>query len=146
MVTDYLITYVYGRPAPQGSKRSLGAGRPLIESSKFVKPWRADIRDHVINEYRGPVLDEPLCVELGFLMPRPSSTPKRYTPFAMKRPDIDKLTRAVLDALSSAGVWADDARVVELYATKAIAESDERPGVFIRVRPCVNPLLGEAKP
>lgn len=146
MASEYLNTFVPGRPAPQGSKRSLGAGRPLIESSRHVKPWRADIREHILAEYVGPVLDEPLCVELRFVMPRPASTPKSYTPYAVKRPDVDKLVRAVLDAISSAGVWADDARVVELYATKAIATAEERPGVCIRIIPCHNQYIGGGPP
>jgi crossover junction endodeoxyribonuclease RusA len=146
VIDDYLAVFVTGHPAPQGSKKSLGAGRPLIESSKYVKPWREDIRQAVIKDYSGPVLDEALTVELQFFMPRPGSTPKSYTPYAVKRPDIDKLVRAVLDAISSAGVWADDARVVELYATKALAENDERPGVYIRVRACTSTFLGNVKP
>lgn len=145
-MNDYIQTFVPGRPAPQGSKRSLGAGRPLIESSRHVKPWRADIREQLEKEYTGPVLDEPLTVELAFRMPRPATAPKSYTPYAIKRPDVDKLVRAVLDAISSAGVWVDDARVVELYASKSLAEVDERPGVEIRVRPCGSTFLGQEKP
>ena len=63
-------------------------------------------------------------------MPRPKSAPKRSTPAAIKRPDIDKLARAVLDALT--GVWLeDDSHVVCLRATKRIALPGELPGVAI---------------
>ena len=145
-MSEYLFVFVPGKPAPQGSKRALGPG-VMIESSKYVKPWRADIREAVRTEWErygpGGVVDEPLTVELMFRMPRPASTPKSYTPYAIKRPDVDKLVRAVLDAISSAGVWADDSRVVELYASKCLAEADEPPGVSIRVRPCTSAFLGE---
>ncbi len=37
-----------GKPAPQGSKRSLG-GRVMIESSKRCKPWRQDVRHAALD-------------------------------------------------------------------------------------------------
>lgn len=76
-----------------------------------------------------------MSVRLGFVLPRPKSTPKRSpTPPATKRPDLDKLTRAVLDALTN--VWlADDSQVVHIEASKRIAEIDETPGVHITVNP-----------
>lgn len=33
-------------------------------------------------------------------------------------PDLDKLVRAVFDALTQAGVWADDSQCVDLVASK----------------------------
>jgi Holliday junction resolvase RusA-like endonuclease len=49
-------------------------------------------------------------------------------------PDLDKLTRAVLDGLTRAGVWADDGQVVELRATKCY-DDDHPPGVDLWVWP-----------
>jgi crossover junction endodeoxyribonuclease RusA len=117
-----LSFFVAGRPAPQGSKRHVGKG-VMVESSKQVKPWRESIRWAALDQAHGPLNTEgPVSVRLLFVMPRPASAPKRSTPPAVKRPDIDKLVRAVLDALSSAGVWRDDSQVVELFATKRLAE------------------------
>lgn len=121
--------FVAGTPAPQGSKRHIGNGR-MIESSKRVGPWRT----HIATEARlsGEMLPPgPVDVNLKFVVPRPKQTPKRRpTPPATKRPDIDKLTRAVLDALT--GTWLhDDSNVTKLTATKRIAEPGEQPGVTI---------------
>lgn len=128
-----LDVFVPGRPAPQGSKRYLGAGRPMIESSKAVEPWRADVRGTVARHHAGPPLAGAVEVQLGFVLPRPVSTPKRRTPPASKRPDLDKLIRAVLDAITSAGVWVDDSQVVDLRATKRLAEIGETPGCQVLV-------------
>lgn len=129
-----LSLFVPGRPAPQGSKRHVGKG-VMVESSKEVKPWRESIRWAVLEWAHGELNAEgPMSVRLVFIMPRPASTPKRRTPPAVKRPDVDKLVRAVLDALSSAFVWRDDSQVVELYAAKRIAEPEEAPGVQILVQ------------
>lgn len=130
--------FVPGRPAPQGSKRHVGRGI-LIESSKEVGPWRERIalaaHSHAERLSTGPV-----GIRLDFVMPRPKSAPKRTTPAATKRNgDIDKLSRAVLDALSSI-VFADDAQVVRLEATKRIAEIGETPGVSIALDEC-GPVL-----
>jgi crossover junction endodeoxyribonuclease RusA len=126
-----LEVFVPGRPAPQGSKRHVGAGI-LVESSKACGPWRQTVAYNVAQVFAGPPLDGPLLVRLGFVMPRPAATPKRRTPPAVKKPDVDKLARAVFDALTSV-VWRDDSQVVDVHATKRLAELDETPGVHIAV-------------
>jgi crossover junction endodeoxyribonuclease RusA len=137
---ESLSAFVPGRPAPQGSKTYLGrrGGRGvLVESSKAVKPWRADVRETFTRDgmptgaFASAV---PLVVMIVFVMPRPAATPKtRATPPAVKRPDLDKLGRAVLDALTSAGVFADDSQVVTLLTHKRIAELGEATGAWITV-------------
>lgn len=47
--------------------------------------------------------------------------------------DIEKLVRAVHDALTAAGVWRDDAQVVRLSAAKVWCQEGERPGAVIGV-------------
>lgn len=124
---------VPGKPAPQGSKRHVGRGI-LIESSREVGPWRERIAlaAHNAMYVAGqPLLGGAVDVRLEFVMPRPKSTP-RDTPAAIKRPDIDKLARAVLDAITSV-VIADDSQVVGLRATKRLALPDENPGVDVEV-------------
>lgn len=138
-------TFVPGTPAPQGSKRYVGNGIN-IESSKKVKPWRADIREHFLACYDQPPMTGAVAVQLEFVMPRPASAPKRSTPPAIKRPDLDKLARAVLDAIGSAGAWTDDARVTDLHARKRLAEIGEVPGVHIVVSDLSSPLLDPASP
>ncbi|UGU31384.1 RusA family crossover junction endodeoxyribonuclease [Mycolicibacterium smegmatis] len=129
--------FVPGKPAPQGSKRHVGRGI-LVESSREVGPWRERIAlaAHAAMSQAGlghPIDKRALAVDLGFVMPRPASTPKRSTPPAIRRPDSDKLARAVLDALTHI-VFTDDSAVVDLRARKRLAERDEIPGVHISVR------------
>ena len=118
--------FIPGKPAPQGSKRHLGNGI-MVESSKAVKPWRVDVAWKVREQFLTP-FDGPVKLELEFVMPRPKSTPKKSTPAAIKRPDVDKLARAVLDAITGV-VVADDSQIVHLVATKRIAEIGEQSGV-----------------
>jgi crossover junction endodeoxyribonuclease RusA len=126
MIYD-LDTFIPGKPAPQGSKRHVGHGI-LTESSKAVGPWRTLVAWHVAQQWRAAPLDGPIAVRLEFVMPRPSSTPKKkVTPPAIKRPDVDKLQRAIFDAVTGV-LWRDDAQVVDVCATKRLAELDELPG------------------
>jgi crossover junction endodeoxyribonuclease RusA len=133
-MTDFEFTlFVPGRPAPQGSKRHVGGGR-LVESSKAVAPWRTSVAWHAAQAWRDAPMDGPLRVRLEFVMPRPASAPKRSTPPAIRRPDTDKLVRAVFDALSGV-CWRDDSLVVDLHASKRIAEIGEQPGALIEISP-----------
>lgn len=128
---ELLRLFVPGRPAPQGSKRHVGNGI-MIESSKAVAPWRTAVAWHASQLYTGPVLDGALAVEIEFVMPRPASCPKRSTPAATKRPDLDKLARAVLDALTGL-VWRDDSLITDLHPIKRLAEIGEQTGAHITV-------------
>lgn len=131
--------FVAGKPAPQGSKRGIATKNgkvAMIESSKAVKPWREDVRQAFLDDHNRAVVrfDGPLRVRLEFVMPRPKSMPvSRPTPPHLKKPDVDKLERAILDAVSSAGVWPDDCHVIDLHSTKRTAERHEQPGCHITI-------------
>lgn len=100
----------YGTPAPQGSKKYVGKGI-MVESSKAVKPWREDVKQAALTarEHGAPCLDGPLLVRMVFTLRRPKSAPKRLT-IPDRVPDLDKLLRSTSDAITTAGLWADDAR------------------------------------
>lgn len=145
MSAPLLTITAYGLPAPQGSKRHVGRGI-LIESSKHLKPWREAVktaaRDALVPMppmYWAP-LDEPLAVSMVFTMPKPVSAPKRRRTWPMRTPDLSKLIRSTEDALTDAGIWRDDARVVRYRDTyKAYPGEEpltlESPGVVIRIWP-----------
>ncbi|MDO3336388.1 RusA family crossover junction endodeoxyribonuclease [Mycobacteroides abscessus] len=136
--TSEAVFFVPGKPAPQGSKRHVGRGI-LVESSKEVGPWRERVALVAHGAMAGrPIFDGPVSVTLQFVLPRPKSAPKTRTPAATKRPDLDKLERAILDALTDV-CFADDSQVVSLSGYKRIAELGETAGVEVRVEvmtPC----------
>jgi crossover junction endodeoxyribonuclease RusA len=85
--------------------------------------------------WRGGLLLEGVRVTMAFYLPRPQSLPKRVSAH-VKAPDLDKLTRAVFDALTGVA-FHDDAQVVDLVATKRYACAGDPPHVDIRVEPVV---------
>lgn len=135
---------VDGLPAAQGSKHAYVnkyTGRAaLVESSAQVKPWRERIY-HAAKEADRADIDStgPFVVHLVFNFARPSAHYRtgRYAghlrhdaplaPATRASKDIDKLSRAVLDALTGV-VWNDDSQVVKLRASKAFAAT---PGVAV---------------
>jgi Holliday junction resolvase RusA-like endonuclease len=143
-----LTVTVYGGPAPQGSKRYLGApggkGR-MIEQSKRVAPWRAA----VVNAARQAIevgghndtwqpLDGPLLARIVFTLRKPASAPKRRRTWPDRTPDLSKLLRATEDALKDAGAIADDARIIEYTRLAKVypgedPEALDVPGAWISI-------------
>lgn len=125
---------VIGIPAPQGSKRYVGrpGGRGvLVEMSKKVKPWRADVREAALAVAGDEPIRGAVAIRFEFRMPIPKSAPKRRRLLAVRRPDADKLARSTLDALSGV-LFVDDNQIVRLFVEKDLAY-DARPGVSVTV-------------
>lgn len=120
---------VRGLPVPQGSMRAfLVKGRPIITSgSKALAAWRQAVSAQA-QTVAAAVMTGPVSVELTFLVQKPKSAPKKRRVYATKRPDLDKLVRSVLDAISHVLI-ADDSQVVELRAVKDYGP----PGVHVTV-------------
>jgi crossover junction endodeoxyribonuclease RusA len=128
--------FVPGLPQPQGSKRGFVSANGkvnMVESAAGVKPWRSDVKVFAAEAMHGPLLTGPVFLRCDFVMKRPVSTSKnKPTPPATKKPDLDKLLRAIGDALKGT-VYAEDSLIVEMVGTKRIAEEGEQPGVKINV-------------
>lgn len=151
LVVDKAATLMFfapGIPAPQGSKKGFSrigtTGVQMVESSKALKPWRDNVRKHAAEaalEQSWAGFDA-VAIGLAFWMPRPKSHPKRRRTIHSTRPDADKLTRGVLDALTQSGVIRDDSTVVKVTAVKAYVHPPElaypgeatEPGVFVSIR------------
>lgn len=116
---------VYGTPGPQGSKSFKGMSKAghaiMVESSSKVKTWRDDVKAVALEIRRtdsAEPLTGPLSVRMTFTLRKPLSAPKRTRTWPAKYPDLSKLVRATEDALTAAGIWRDDAQVVELVTAK----------------------------
>lgn len=139
-----VVFSVNGIAAPQGSKNAIPiknkagtiVGTNMVESSKKVGPWRQRIAaagEVAMYRFGAKPFEGAVRVHLRFILPRPKSTPKVTPPAIKKNGDIDKLARAVLDALTGP-VLVDDCLVVELNCRKRIAEPGEEPRVVITIQ------------
>jgi crossover junction endodeoxyribonuclease RusA len=112
---------VEGIPQPKGSTRAFvpkGWTRPIITAaSPKTKKWEREITA-VARQHITPfdTSKSAFRVRLRFVLPRPKRLGAAFSPH-ITRPDIDKLCRCVLDALTGVA-WHDDAQVVTITATK----------------------------
>jgi crossover junction endodeoxyribonuclease RusA len=124
---------VIGRPAPQGSKKSIGNNR-FVESSKFLPAWRKAVRvaaEEAVTASMWARVSGPVELEVMFYLDRPSSISKTKRPYPIVPPDVDKLLRGVQDSLSGV-IYEDDAQIIRCLAWKVYADT-RVPGAFIRV-------------
>ena len=135
-MTGWLEFDVIGKPAPQGSKRAFvrnGRANLVEVAGATLKAWRADVEAAArAARAEGTILEDPVEVHIGFRLPRPKSRPDGD--WHGTRPDVDKLTRAVLDAMTTARVWVDDCLVADLRVWKRYTPAGSDPGAAISVR------------
>lgn len=135
---------VVGDPIPQGSLRAFarrGGGRPIVTADNAkTRPWK-DAVTWAASEARRFTATEPVAVELHFVLRRPKghSGKRGLLPSAPTyhgtKPDIDKLARAVLDALVEAQVIVDDSLVAILNVAKGYPLfPGQEAGVSVKVR------------
>lgn len=124
--------FIPGTPQPQGSKKHIGRGR-MIEQNKHLKPWRKTIANHTKHLTTTPI-DDPLTITAEFVFPR-LKTMKPTSPLTKKTaPDVDKLCRAVGDALErDAGIITNDSRITAWHATKRYTAQTEPPGLHLTI-------------
>lgn len=76
-------------------------------------------------------IDAPVDLTVTFYLPRPRSAPRRVL-FPATKPDLDKLTRAVGDALKGIA-YTEDSRIVDLHIRKRFAiASPPRAEILVR--------------
>ena len=129
-----------GIPQTKGSSRGFIAhGKVVITNDNAkTKPWQGTIA--LAARAAGVTMREGAAdLTMTFVFPRPkshvgkkglrASAPPAHT----QKPDLDKLARVVLDALTGIA-YADDSCVVGVHAQKRWATSaDDAPGVHVGV-------------
>lgn len=143
----------YGMPGPQGSKRGFaikrggkytGAVAMKESSADKVNTWRSDVVAAGLDAMAGaPPLEGPLIVSMTFTLPKPKSAPKTRRTWPMKYPDLSKLARSTEDALTTAGVWRDDAQVIRYSDLAKVFPGEDPlslplPGVRIKITEAVD--------
>lgn len=88
-------------------------GHVLHSQGSALAVWRSSVAWAAVQA-GAKVSDAPIAITMVFVMPRPKSV-NRVLPTVA--PDLDKLIRAVLDALTGV-CYGDDAQVVSINAHK----------------------------
>lgn len=170
MITEPRAFLVLGLPMPKGSMKCIGARgkvkHQLIEGNTPSEPWRKDVAagarqwiEECADQY------QPIALSITYTLPRPGEhygsgrnagiVKAQYRdarPVKHGTGDVDKLERAILDALQESGLLFDDAQVDDVSHKKRFTRVDEHgahppdqrpdyrdvlpvPGVVVRLYP-----------
>jgi Holliday junction resolvase RusA-like endonuclease len=118
MKTVYQL-FVKGIPKAQPRPRMTPNGHVYNPAS--ANAWKEEIKASFIS-CRRPIITEAVHLKVSFFMPVPKgmkieNKKNSYTPH-IKKPDTDNLLKAVMDSLTNAGIWKDDALVFWTEAVK----------------------------
>lgn len=124
---------VRGTPVAQGSMRAPRAGVVLHDNRSLIS-WRNTIGWAAKEAMLGSeMFAGAVSVEAHFRLERPSSVSREAREYpTVRKNDIDKLTRALLDALSGIA-FVDDGHVCDLTVTRRYDDFHEGPGVDVVV-------------
>lgn len=137
------ISYaVVGIPKPQARPRTfygIKKGKAFVNTYSPKTDWFHLVyteslkqKNLLKNRFAGA-----LELILIFCLPIPQSISKKKREelhFVSKRPDLDNLAKAVMDAINNVGLWEDDSQVAHLDVRKIY--SDE-PRCLITIREVV---------
>ena len=149
---DSFSFFVPGEPITEGSTRAFASGQRVVvthDRGPELAAWRIKVA-HTAEAaaeaaYWEPRYDGPVEVWAEFRLPRPKSAPKSRK-HAQTKPDLDKLQRAIGDALAPykrPGVLRDDSRIVAWSAVKRYADDAHPVGVMVRVSKAQDHLTGQ---
>ena len=129
-----LTVTIPGTPQQQGSKRNVG--KFSIEANRNLAPWRTDAianLQQAMTEQGVEKFITAVFVEATFTYQRPAShygsgknasVLKATAPlYKASAPDLDKLQRALGDALTQAGVVRDDCLITSWAVEKIWGET-----------------------
>lgn len=143
MNAPLLKFWVPGEPIPQGSKKAVPvkshgvwardrrSGRPIVsmmDDNPRLKPWREMVERRARAAWGGrPISIGPMIVVATFYFDRPkyhyrtgrfAAELRPDAPmFHLVKPDVDKLVRAIADALTGV-VYSDDAQIIQMDPAK----------------------------
>lgn len=152
---------VVGKPEPQGSTQAFVPVHPktkqpyrrpgggivvnVTSDNPKLKAWRERVKIAAdTSAWIDDPVEGPVRVEVDFYLERPKghmgtgrnagAVRASAPPLPVVRPDVDKLLRGVLDALTGLA-WVDDSQVVEVAVRKRYAAPGESQGARVLVAP-----------
>ena len=150
---DSFSFFVPGEPITEGSTRAFASGQRVVvthDRGPELDAWRIKVA-HAAEAaaqaaYWETRYDGPVEVWVEFRLPRPKSVSKSRK-HAQTKPDLDKLQRAIGDALAPykrLGVLRDDSRIVAWSAVKRYADDAHPAGVMVRISKALDHLSGQS--
>ena len=132
-----------GQPRPRAFVHA-ATGKARVYDAGTAEGWKSAIALAARPYLPSEPFDCPIGLSIEFNMPRPKRLMRKRDPDGPLRhtakPDLDNLTKAVMDALTAIGMWRDDALVSSQCVSKWYAGKSQRPGAIIGVATLAEPL------
>jgi Holliday junction resolvase RusA-like endonuclease len=123
------------QPRPRATRRGNHAG---VYNPPTADVWKAAVVDAGRKHCPAMPLTGPLRVNLRFYFARPARLNRKKDPpdrvHHTAKPDLDNLAKAVLDAMTAAGWFCDDAQVCASELTKYYHAKGDSPGCVVMVQ------------
>lgn len=122
---------VVGIPKPQSRPktfhRTLKSGKPFVTTYSPKTDWFHLVYTETLKLKNSLKIKLSGALELNliFCMPIPKSISKKKRAelhYVIKKPDLDNLSKAVMDAINNVGIWEDDSQVSVLNTRKIYSE------------------------
>ncbi|NBW16894.1 MAG: RusA family crossover junction endodeoxyribonuclease [Caulobacteraceae bacterium] len=128
---------VPGEPVAQPRVKAVNQGGfTRVYTPATAKPYKEAVRMVAMGHWRIPPASGPVIMHIDFLFARPKSITwkRRAMPRRphTKKPDLDNLAKAVLDALNGL-LFFDDSQVVRLVLNKSYVAGGEEPHTVITI-------------
>lgn len=118
------------------------------EASKHRAAVIKDAVEVAINSYGWKTVRAPGAVEVVHVafLPAPLGfdDAERLAATWTNSGDLDKIDRNMFDALTEAGVWADDVQVTDLGSRKHVARDQSMVGEYVMIR-TVSPMVAVSR-
>jgi Holliday junction resolvase RusA-like endonuclease len=116
------------RPVPQGRPRAINVrGKSIVMKASNSRAYENGLADAARNR----------ALEINWAVPSPQARLELLVDVyrAADQGDLDNFVKAVSDALTSAGVWVDDRRVVRIVANMSVDRAYPRVELQVRALP-----------
>jgi Holliday junction resolvase RusA-like endonuclease len=128
MKTVYSL-FVHGIPKAQPRPRMTASGH--VYNPSTADAWKEEIKAAFLPYRHRKPLAEAIHLRVDFFLPKPNRLKIEGRVPHTKKPDADNLLKAVMDAMTEAGVWKDDALVFWPECPKWYAQ--DKTGAEIKV-------------
>lgn len=126
---------IQGNPVSMGRPRKGRFGMYTApKSAKYMKDKVLELKMELDGQ---KPLAGPVKVVLTFVHKRPQRLQKKSSPEGripkVTKPDLDNLTKMVMDILTQASIWNDDNQVVKLVCEDYYSNKEEEPHTQIAI-------------
>lgn len=125
--------WVPGIPVTKGSVDVNRGGRGVRPAADGMAVWADAVRKRLKGVGSPVQQTEAAMIRCRFWVPRPDGADAYGGWWFPQARDGDKLERCVWDAVTKAGLWQDDAQVIEWAGSRRWASDVRAPGVHVRI-------------